>query len=136
MVGMADRGNRGDGAPRTGRERLRKLTQAALTADETVDQVQEILGDRGEALDALTVTMGSMDTTIGSLDGSLARVSTTMDRIDGMSDRVDDLMRRMEGIVSRVEKIVGVAETALVPVAAVESVGRGVAGIFGLGGKK
>jgi len=121
---MADR-ETGKEAPRTGRERLRKLTQAALTADETVDQVQEILADMGQ-------TMASMDTTLGSFDYSLGRVTQAMDRVDGMADQLESLMARLEGVVSRVEKLVGIAETALAPVNAVESVGRNVAGMLGL----
>ena len=88
---MADR-ETGE-APRTGRERLRKLTQAALTADETVDQVQEIPPTWGQ-------TMASMDTTLGSFDYSLGRVTQAMDRVDGMADQLESLMVWLEGVVS------------------------------------
>ena len=129
---MADRGSRGDGS-RTGRERLRKLTQAALNADETVDQVEGILGDMGEVLVGLGGTIGTLEGTFTTFDASLVNLSTTMTRVDGMADQVEDLMYRLEAIVARVERIVGIVDTALAPVSAVESVGRGVASMLGLG---
>lgn len=50
-----------DSRPPADRQRLKKLAQAALNADETVDQVNEILGGLG-------TTLAGMDNTVAKLD--------------------------------------------------------------------
>lgn len=107
MAVMVDRG-----APRTGRERFRTLTQAALNADLTVEQVDTVLN-------TLVNSLASLDNSIEGLDGSLVTFNDSLNHLN-------DTLSRLEGIVNRVERIVEIGESAVAPLAATESAVRGV----------
>jgi hypothetical protein len=114
---MADTSGRSP-RPRTGRERIRTLTQAALNADVTVEQVDAVLGDLGDALADLG------NSTVG-LDATMARFNETITRIDELAPRLIGVVERMEVIGDRVERIVGLGESVLAPWAATENAVRG-----------
>ncbi|MDA4085811.1 hypothetical protein MHAS_02153 [Mycolicibacterium hassiacum DSM 44199] len=114
MTGMADRNSR---PARTGPERIRKLAQAALNADVTVEQVDAILEGLGETLEDLNRSTANLDVT-------LERFNDTINKINELAPRLNAVVDRMEGIVARVERIVGIGETALAPLAATESAVR------------
>jgi ABC-type transporter Mla subunit MlaD len=117
MAVMADRG--GKAGPRTGTERIRKLAQAALNADVTVDQVDTILEGLGETLVDLNNATGNLDTT-------MERFNETINLINELAPRLTSMVERLEGIIERVERIVGVGEAAVAPLAAAESAVLGV----------
>ncbi len=117
------------------RQRLRKLAQAAMNADQTVDQVEGILGDLGPVLNGLTNTMGDLDGAIDNLEGTLVRLNTSLDNVDNTVERMAGVVTRLERIVDQVEVLVGLTETALRPIELIESAGRGVVGLLGFGGK-
>lgn len=106
MTRMADKGT-----PRTGRERIKTLAQAALNADLTVEQVDTVLNN-------LTSSLSALDKSIAGLDGSLATFNNSLTYLN-------DTLGRLEGIVDRVERIVGIGEAAMAPLAATESAVRG-----------
>ncbi|MEE4022297.1 hypothetical protein V1Y59_04325 [Gordonia sp. PKS22-38] len=127
---MADKGipNRGPGEARPGeRQRFKKLAQAALNADMTVDQVESILVDLGDVLVDMNKTMTGLDGAVDTLDGTLSRLSGTLDKVDSMVGAMGDVVDRLEGVVSRVEALVSLGEAALRPLGAIESAGRSVA---------
>jgi ABC-type transporter Mla subunit MlaD len=112
---MADKG----GKPvRTGPERIRKLAQAALNADVTVEQVDTILV-------GLSETLVDLNQSTGNLDATLERFNETINQINELAPRLIAVVDRMEGIVSRVERIVGVGESVMGPLAATEQAVRG-----------
>ena len=114
---MADKGGR---APaRTGTERIRKLAQAALNADVTVDQVDTILEGLGE-------TLVDLNNSTAALDVTLERFNETINQINDLAPRLFSMVDRLESIVVRVERIVDLGEAAVAPIAATESVVRGV----------
>lgn len=113
---MADKGD-GKAIPRTGRERLQKLAQAALNADMTVEQVDTVLVGLGEALIDL-------DNSTSSLDTTLVRFNETINHINELAPRLVAVVDRLEGIVARIEAIVGIGEAAAAPLAATESAVR------------
>lgn len=115
---MADKDD-GKTAPRTGRERLQKLAQAALNADMTVEQVDTVLVGLGEALTDL-------DNSTSSLDSTLVRFNDTINQINELAPRLIAMVDRLEGIVTRIENIVGVGEAAAAPLAATEAAVRNV----------
>jgi ABC-type transporter Mla subunit MlaD len=114
MAVMADKGGR---PVRTGPERIRKLAQAALNADVTVDQVDTILEGLGE-------TLIDLNRSIGTLDVTLERFNETINSINELAPRLIAVVDRMEGIVSRAERIVGIGESVMSPLAATEQVVR------------
>lgn len=122
---------------RSGRERqrLRKLAQAAMNADQTVDQVEGILGDMGPVLQGLTGTMSELDGAIDNLEGTLERLNHSLDNVDTTVDRMASVVTRLERVVTQVEYLVTLGETAMRPLGVLESAGRGVAGFLGLGGR-
>jgi ABC-type transporter Mla subunit MlaD len=104
--------------PRTGRERIRTLTQAALNADVTVEQVDAVLGDLSDAL-------SDLNNSTSGLDATLARFNETITRIDELAPRLIGVVERLEVIVDRVEKIVGLGEQVMAPWTATENAVRG-----------
>ena len=116
LADMADKGGRP--AVRTGGERIRKLAQAALNADVTVEQVDTIL-------EGLTETLEDLNKSTGNLDATLERFNDTISRINELAPRLNAVVDRMEGIVVRVERIVGVGESVIFPLAATEQAVRG-----------
>jgi ABC-type transporter Mla subunit MlaD len=117
MTVMADKG--GKAGARTGTERIRKLAQAALNADVTVDQVDTIL-------QGLSETLVDLNNSTGNLDTTLERFNETINQINELAPRLFAVVDRLEAIVSRVERIVGIGEAAVAPLAATESAVRGV----------
>jgi hypothetical protein len=115
MTGMVDKGGRS--GPRSGRERIQKLAQAALNADLTVEQVDTLLVDLGE-------TLIDLNKSTASLDATLERFNDTISRIDELAPRLTGMVERLEAIVDRVERIVGAGETAVAPLAATENAMR------------
>ncbi len=72
MAVMVDK----DGKPvRTGPERIRKLAQAALNADVTVEQVDTIL-------EGLSETLVDLNNSTGNLDATLERFNETINSIN------------------------------------------------------
>jgi ABC-type transporter Mla subunit MlaD len=117
MTVMADRGGRP--GTRSGPERIRKLAQAALNADVTVDQIDTILA-------GLSETLIDLNNSTANLDATLERFNDTINRINELAPRLTAVVDRLEGIVQRVERIVGIGEAAVAPLAATESAVRGV----------
>lgn len=119
MAVMADRGDSaGRSGNRTGTERIRKLAQAALNADVTVDQVDTILAGLSETLIDLNKSTENLDTT-------LERFNETINHINELAPRLITMVDRLEAIVSRVERMVGIGEAAFAPLAVTESTVRG-----------
>src|SRR5512139_3991194 len=114
MTVMADKGGR---PARTGPERIRKLAQAALNADVTVEQVDTILEGLSETLDDLNNSTANLDVT-------LERFNDTINQINELAPRLNAVVDRMEGIVTRVERIVGLGESVIGPLAVTEHVVR------------
>ena len=97
---------------RTPAERLRTLAQAALNADETVDQMDHILDD-------LEVNLLGLNKAVGTMEESLEYFNTTLHRLNAS-------LAQLEGMMGRVMRLVEVAESAMAPVAATDSAVRGV----------
>jgi ABC-type transporter Mla subunit MlaD len=116
MTVMADKG--GKTGPRTGRERIQKLAQAAWNADLTVEQVDTLLAALGETLTDLNKSTTNLDITLEKFNGTIAR-------IDELAPRLNAMVERLEAIVERVERIVGVGESVMAPWAATEQAVRG-----------
>jgi len=116
MALMVDKGG-GKPAPRTGRERIQKLAQAALNADVTVEQVDTIR-------EGLSETLVDLNNSTGNLDATLERFNDTINQINELAPRLIAVVDRMEGIVARVERIVGVGESVISPLAATEQAVR------------
>jgi ABC-type transporter Mla subunit MlaD len=79
MTVMADNGGK---PARTGPERIRKLAQAALNADVTVEQVDTIL-------EGLSETLIDLNNSTGNLDATLERFNETINHINELAPRLN-----------------------------------------------
>ena len=98
--------------PRSPAERIRTLAQAALNADETVDQMDHILDDLEHNLVGLNKAVGTMEASLDYFNQTLHRLNANLEQLEGM--------------MGRVMKLVDVAESAMSPVVATEAAVRGV----------
>jgi ABC-type transporter Mla subunit MlaD len=105
MAVMADKGGK---PTRTGPARIRKLAQAALNADVTVEQVDTIL-------EGLSETLVDLNNSTGNLDATLERFNETINSINELAPRLIAVVDRMEGI----------GESVMSPWAATEQAVRG-----------
>ncbi|MBV8789148.1 MAG: ATPase [Mycobacterium sp.] len=122
MTVMADRTERGGQE----RNRIKTLTQAALNADKTVEQVEDVL-------DGLSKTMKELSSSLSALNATVERLEAGLDHLDGTMTSLDDLAKRLivlvepaEAIVARIDDMVKVGETMMTPLSATEHVLRGV----------
>jgi len=82
---MADKGGK---PTRTGPARIRKLAQAALNADVTVEQVDTIL-------EGLSETLVDLNNSTGNLDATLERFNETINSINELAPRLIAVVDRM-----------------------------------------
>src|SRR5271157_2768820 len=122
MTVMADRTVR-NGPERS---RIKTLTQAALNADKTVEQVEDVL-------DGLSRTMNELNSSLSALNATVERLESGLDHLDGTLSSLDDLAKRLivlvepvEAIVERIDYIVGLGETVMSPLSVTEHAVRGV----------
>ncbi|MFW0784525.1 hypothetical protein AAFP35_08370 [Gordonia sp. CPCC 206044] len=125
-TGTGNRGADQDGRPPE-RQRFRKLAQAALNADVTVEQVEVILADLGDVLVDMNKTIGGLDGAIDNLGDTMSRLTGTLDQVDATVIAMGDVVGRLERVVGRVEALVALGESAFRPLGVLESFGRGVA---------
>ncbi|HTY30658.1 ATPase [Mycobacterium sp.] len=122
MADMADKSVRG--GPE--RSRIKTLTQAALNADKTVEQVEDVL-------DGLSRTMTELNSSLSNLNATVGRMEAGLDHLDGTLASLDDLAKRLivlvepvEAIVQRIDDMVKVSETMLSPLSMTEHAVRGM----------
>ncbi|RFD24791.1 ATPase [Mycobacterium uberis] len=101
------------------RRRIKTLTQAALNADRTVGQVEDVL-------DGLGKTMNELNNSLSRLNGTVERFEDTLENLDNLAKRLLALIGPVETIVERIDYIVGLGETMLSPLSASEHAVRGV----------
>ncbi|HEU4362522.1 MAG TPA: ATPase [Mycobacterium sp.] len=122
MAVMADR-TAGGGAER---KRFRTLAQAALNADVTVGQLEDILSGLGDTMGELNNSLVGLNHTVERLGGGLDHLEGTLAGLDDLARRLAALIEPVEAIVNRIDYIVGVGETVMSPLSMTESAVRGV----------
>ena len=121
---MADRTVRG--GPE--RSRIKTLTQAALTADKTVGQVEDVLDSLGETMKELNSSLSTLNATVERLGSGLDHLEGTLSRLDDLAKRLIVLVQPVEAIVERIDYMVSVGETVMSPLSVTEHAVRGVVG--------
>jgi ABC-type transporter Mla subunit MlaD len=120
---MADRTVRSGGPERN---RIKTLTQAALNADKTVEQVEDVLDGLGKTMNELSSSLTRLNGTVERLEGGLDHLEGTLESLDELAKRLIALMGPIEAVVERIDYIVGVGERVMSPVSATEHAVRGV----------
>lgn len=108
------------------RQRIKTLTQAAMNADVTVGQLEDVLGGLGDTLADLNNSLSNLNTAIDRLDGGLDHFEATLGRIDDLMSRLVTLVAPVEAIVERIDYIVGIGETVMTPFSLTEQAFRNV----------
>jgi ABC-type transporter Mla subunit MlaD len=122
MSNMADKSAGG----RPPRQRLKTLTQAAMNADVTVNQLEDVLGGLGDTLGDLNDSLSRLNTAVDRLDAGLDHFEATLSRIDDLMKRLVTLVAPVEAIVERIDYMVGVGETVMSPLSVTEHAFRNV----------
>jgi ABC-type transporter Mla subunit MlaD len=122
MSDMADK-SAGD---RPARQRIKTLTQAAMNADVTVNQLEGVLGGLGDTLGDLNDSLTRLNTAVDRLDAGLDHFEATLGRIDDLMKRLVTLVAPVEAIVERIDYMVSVGETVMSPLSVTEHAVRGV----------
>jgi ABC-type transporter Mla subunit MlaD len=122
MTVMADRTVRG--GPE--RSRIKTLTQAALNADKTVEQVGDVLDNLGNTMVDLNSSLTALNATVERLGGGLDHLEGTLLSLDDLAKRLIVLVEPVEAIVQRIDYIVSVGETVMSPLSVTEHAVRGV----------
>jgi ABC-type transporter Mla subunit MlaD len=122
MTVMADR------TVRSGpeRSRIKTLTQAALNADKTVEQVGDVLDNLGNTMVDLNSSLTALNKTVERLGGGLDHLEGTLLSLDDLAKRLITLVEPVEAIVQRIDYIVSVGETVMSPLSVTEHAFRGV----------
>ncbi len=102
------------------RKRIKTLTQAAMNADVTVGQLEDVLGGLGETLTDLNDSLSHLNDAVDRLDNGLDHFEATLGRIDDLMGRLVTLVAPVEAIVERIDYMVGVGETVMSPLSVTE----------------
>ena len=97
------------------RQRIKTLTQAAMNADVTVGQLEDVLGGLGDTLTDLNTSLSRLNEAIDRLDRGLEHFESTLVRIDDLMGRLVTLVAPVEAIVDRIDYMVSVGETVMSP---------------------
>jgi ABC-type transporter Mla subunit MlaD len=119
---MADKTVR-SGAPR---KRIKTLTQAAMNADVTVGQLEDVLNGLGETMADLNSSLTRLNNAVDRLDDGLDHFEATLGRIDDLMGRLVTLVAPVEAIVDRIDYMVSVGETVMSPLSVTENAVRNV----------
>jgi ABC-type transporter Mla subunit MlaD len=122
MTVMADRTVR-NGPERS---RIKTLTQAALNADKTVGQVEDVLDGLGKTMVDLNSSLAALNATVERLGGGLDHLEGTLLSLDDLAKRLIVLVEPVEAIVQRIDYIVSVGETVMSPLSVTEHAFRGL----------
>jgi ABC-type transporter Mla subunit MlaD len=122
MTVMADR------TVRSGpeRSRIKTLTQAALNADKTVEQVEDVLDSLSSTMKELNNSLTALNTTVARLEGGLDHLEGVLLSLDDLAKRLIVLVEPVEAIVDRIDYMVKVGETVMSPLSVTEHAFRGV----------
>jgi ABC-type transporter Mla subunit MlaD len=122
MTVMADRSGRSGSE----RNRIRTLTQAALNADKTVEQVEGVLDGLGKTMKELSSSLSALNATVERLEGGLDHLEGTLQNLDELARRLIALVEPVEAIVGRIDDMVKVGETVMSPLSVTEHAVRTV----------
>ncbi|SOJ54854.1 hypothetical protein MSIMFB_02345 [Mycobacterium simulans] len=108
------------------RSRMKTLTQAALNADRTVEQVEDVLDGLGKTMVELNNSLAQLNGTVERLEGGLDHLEGTLHSLDDLAKRLIVLVEPVEAIVERIDYIVSLSETVMTPLSVTEHAVRGV----------
>ena len=106
------------------RSRIKTLTQAALNADKTVEQVEDVLDGLGRTMVELNSSLSALNATVERLESGLDHLEGVLHSLDSLAQRLIALVEPVEAIVQRIDYMVGVGETVMSPLSVTENAVR------------
>ncbi len=122
---MADR----SGEPGPERSRIKTLAKAAMNADVTVSQLEEVLTGLGDTMNELNNSLSRLNSTVERLEGGLDHLEGTLANLDELAKRLIGVVEPVEAIVQRIEDMVGVGETIMSPLSVTEHAVRQIVNV-------
>jgi ABC-type transporter Mla subunit MlaD len=119
---MADRSS----GPGHERKRIKTLAQAAMNADLTVGQLEDVLTGLGDTMNELNSSLSRLNGTVERLEGGLDHLDGTLASLDDLAKRLIALVEPAQAIVERIDYIVSVGETVMSPLSVTEHAVRQV----------
>ena len=116
MAVMADR----TGGTGQERKRIKTLAQAALNADITVGQVEDVLTGLSDTMNELNSSLSRLNGTVERMEGGLDHLDGTLARLDDLAQRLIALVEPVEAIVERIDYMVSMGETVMSPLSVTE----------------
>jgi ABC-type transporter Mla subunit MlaD len=113
---MADRS---DGSGRE-RKRIKTLAQAAMNADLTVGQLEDVLTGLGDTMNELNNSLSGLTGTVERLQGGLDHLDGTLSSLDELAKRLIALVKPAEAIAQRIDDILSLSETVMAPLTVTE----------------
>ena len=114
-----------DKSARTGRDRIKTITKAALNADVTLEQVDDVLTGLRDTLTGLDHSIDGLDTSLANLDTTVARLNDSISKLDKLTAPLINMVEQVEHLIDRFERIAGIGEAVMSPLAATEHAVRG-----------
>jgi ABC-type transporter Mla subunit MlaD len=108
------------------RSRIKTLTQAALNADKTVEQVEDVLDGLSTTMKELNSSLSALNATVERLEGGLDHLEGTLSSLDNLAKRLITLVEPVEAIVGRIDYMVSAGEIVMSPLSVTEHALRGV----------
>lgn len=119
------------GEARSASGRIKRLTQAALNVDATLDRVGGVADELGMSLDDFQRVLVRMDALLEKFGGSLDEFAGTIDELNSV---VRPLTADPEGIaqlIERADRVAATVDWALTPLTWVRAAADGVPAIVG-----
>lgn len=111
---------------RTASGRIKRLTQAALNVDATLDRVGGVAEDLGASLDDFQRVLGRMDALLERFGGSLDEFAGTIGELNSVVRPLTSDPDGVEELIARVERVVATVDWALTPLTWARAVTGGV----------
>ncbi|MDG3015549.1 hypothetical protein [Speluncibacter jeojiensis] len=106
------------GGPLEPSGRIRRLTQAALNADQTIGRIDGVAGDLSLSLEEFNRVLARFDETIDRFGGLLDGLAASIGTIDTVVGALARTQRNVDALLSGAERVVGTADWLLSPLTA------------------
>lgn len=103
------------GGPLEPSGRIRRLTQAALNADQTIGRIDGVAGDLSLSLEEFNRVLARFDETIDRFGGLLDGLAVSIGTIDTVVGALACTQRNVDALLSGAERVVGTADWLLSP---------------------
>ncbi len=95
--------------------RLRRLGQAALSAESALHRADHLTSNLTGTLDELTQVIGRLDPSLTRLEPALEQLTETLEKFDEEIESIRDIRYGAEDVITRVHNLLDLIEWLLTP---------------------